>query len=349
MTHPSGAPPTPPTPPTAATPSRIGRFAVTGRAGSGGFATVLRAVDEALDSVVAIKVLSRQWVHEADGRDRFLAEARLLRRADSDRVVRVHDIGDLPDGRPYFVMTFADRGTLAQRLEKGPLPWRVAVSVAAEITRGLQALHEAGILHRDVKPSNVLYRSLPDGRERLLLGDLGLGKLLGDRAERTIAGGTPGYMSPEQGIVGAAVSVRTDVYGVGAVLFKALTGRSPHDPEVVVYPATTHSVVPPSTLVTGIPTDVDEVVLRAISRDPRGRQHDATTLLGELSRLLTTPTGPISTTQHIPPYIPPEEESGGAIPRYLPPDASPYAPPHQSQALPRYVPPHIPKYVPPDH
>ncbi len=284
-------------------PERIGRYAVSGRVGSGGFATVLRAIDEVLQSVVAIKVLAANWAREADMRDRFIVEARLLRRADSDRVVRVHDIGDLPDGRPYFVMTFADRGTLAQRLGPTPVPWRTAVSAVAEITRGLQVLHDAGILHRDVKPSNVLFRSLPGGREQVLLGDLGLGKLLGQTSGMTMVGGTPGFMAPEQGFTGVPLGVRTDVYGAGAVLYRALTGRSPHDPEVVIYPATTHPAVPPSSLVPGIPPALDHLVLRAIAHDPQRRQPDAAALLADLDRLLTAPprTGPHPTSVLPPP------------------------------------------------
>jgi eukaryotic-like serine/threonine-protein kinase len=104
------------------TPDRFGRYRVVRRIGSGGFATVWLARDEELDAPVAVKVLADNWAHRLDVRSRFEEEARILRRADSDRVVRVHDIGELPDGRPYFVMTYADRGTQADRLADGPLP-----------------------------------------------------------------------------------------------------------------------------------------------------------------------------------------------------------------------------------
>jgi len=306
-------------------PERIGRYAVTGRVGSGGFATVLRATDEVLQSVVAIKVLAANWARESDMRDRFIVEARLLRRADSDRVVRVHDIGDLPDGRPYFVMTFADRGTLAQRIEATPMPWRVATSVVAEIARGLQVLHDAGILHRDVKPSNVLFRSLPGGREQLVLGDLGLGKLLGQSSGMTMVGGTPGFMAPEQGFTGVPLGVRTDVYGAGAVLYRALTGRSPHDPDVVIYPATTHPAVPPSTLVAGVPPELDHIVLRAIAHDPQRRHPDATALLADLDRVLTGPPG------HRPPAAPPRTPTAVMPP---PPATPPAAHPAGARSTP---------------
>ncbi|HEY0637798.1 MAG TPA: serine/threonine-protein kinase, partial [Pseudonocardiaceae bacterium] len=283
-------------------PDRIGRFVVTGRIGGGGFATVYRATDEALDSQVAIKILAPNWLDQADIRARFVAEARLLRKADSDRVVRVHDIGELPDGSPYFVMTLADRGTLGERLATGPVPWRAAVETAAEITRGLRVLHGSGVLHRDVKPSNVLYRSLATGGEQLLLGDLGLGKLLSEGSVLTMVGGTPAYMAPEQGRVGAGVSVRTDVYGVGAVLFKALTGRGPHEAEVCENVDGTYRAVPPGRLVGGLPTELDTLVRRALAPDPDQRQPSAEALLHELEQVLAAPappTGQAAVATHI--------------------------------------------------
>jgi serine/threonine protein kinase len=269
-------------------PDRIGRFVVTGQAGGGGFATVYRAQDETLQSAVAIKVLAANWAHDRAMHDRFIAEARLLRRADSDRVVRVHDVGDLPDGRPYLVMTFADRGTLHERLAPGAVPWQTAVGVAVEIALGLQVLHEADILHRDIKPSNVLFRGQPGGREQLLLGDLGLGRLLTEGAVPTLVAGTPGYMAPEQGLVGAPVSVRTDVFAVGAVLFRALTGRGPGEPDVVVYPGPL-STVAPTQLVPGLPPALDHVVLRCMARDPEHRYPDVRSLLTELRQAGRTP------------------------------------------------------------
>lgn len=336
-------------------PERIGRYVVAGEAGRGGFASVLRAHDEVLQSMVAIKVLAANWAPDPAMRDRFVAEARMLRRADSDRVVRVHDIGELPDGRPYFVMTFADRGTLAQRLGTTPIPWRSTVPVAAEIVRALCVLHAAGILHRDIKPSNVLFRSAPGGRELLMLGDLGLGKLLGHTTGMTLLGGTPGFMAPEQGFAGAPVGVATDLYGVGAVLYRALTGRSPHDPDVVIYPASPHPAVAPSTLVPGVPPAMDQLVLRALAHDPRQRQPDAATLLADLERVLTA--SPAATPGYAPTPSPrpaPAAGQAGAAPVGPPvpaqaapaagPTPQPYVPPPQKgeSRLPPYVPPYIP-------
>jgi len=213
-------------------PDRFGRYRVVRRIGSGGFATVWLARDDVLDAPVAVKVLADNWAHRLDVRTRFEEEARILRRADSDRVVRVHDIGELPDGRPYFVMTFADRGTLAERLAGGPLPVAEALRYGADIARGLAVLHQVGVIHRDVNPGNVLLRSAPDGSERVLLADLGLAKAAAHGSGFTLAVGTPGYMAPEQSRPGSApLDARADVYALGAVLHHLLTGVPPKQDE----------------------------------------------------------------------------------------------------------------------
>ncbi|GAA4317009.1 hypothetical protein GCM10023178_27590 [Actinomadura luteofluorescens] len=180
------------------TPTAAGRYRIDGHLGSGGFASVWRGHDPDLDSPVAIKILAGHWTLRTDVRDRFVQEARLLRRADSHRLVQVFDIGELPDGRPYFVMTYADRGTLAERLAAGPLPPGEALRTAQEIIRGVQELHDLGIVHRDLKPSNVLLRSAPGGGERVMIADLGIARTGEHLSRLTLPVGTPGYMSPEQ-------------------------------------------------------------------------------------------------------------------------------------------------------
>ncbi|MFD0853439.1 serine/threonine-protein kinase, partial [Actinomadura adrarensis] len=159
-------------------PPTVGRYRIDRVLGSGAFAAVWLGHDDALDSQVAIKVLSGSLIDDLDVRNRFLEEARILRRADSARLVRVHDIGELPDGRPYFVMSYADRGTLGDRMRERPLPVAQALAMAEEIAYGVEVINKLGVIHRDLKPSNVLFQSTPDGGERLLIADLGLSKAL---------------------------------------------------------------------------------------------------------------------------------------------------------------------------
>ncbi|MBB2947464.1 serine/threonine protein kinase [Actinoplanes lutulentus] len=220
----------------------IGRYRVGRRLGEGAFAEVFLAIDEELESPVAIKVLARRWSDDEDVRERFLNEARLLRRLGGARLVAVHDIGELPDGRPYFVMPYADRGTLEDRLAAlagEQIPASAAYAVARDVALALRRVHEAGVVHRDVKPGNLLIFSEADSSlggaepliaadERLVLGDFGLAKDLTIRASGiSLPAGTPGYMAPEQSDAAAAVDERADVYACSALLTRILTGRPP--------------------------------------------------------------------------------------------------------------------------
>ena len=268
------------------TPDRFGRYRVVRRIGSGGFATVWLARDEVLDAPVAVKVLADNWAHRMDVRVRFEEEARILRRADSDRVVRVHDIGELPDGRPYFVMTYADRGTLADRLDAGPLPVDAALRYAADTARGLAVLHQVGVIHRDVNPGNVLLRSAPDGTERVLVADLGLAKAAAHGSGFTLAAGTPGYMAPEQARPGdAPLDGRADVYALGAVLHHLLTGVPPK--QGVPLP-------PVRSLRPDVPPAVEAVVTRALAIRPEDRYPSAEALADALD---TAASGPASASR----------------------------------------------------
>ncbi|WP_327002965.1 serine/threonine protein kinase [Dactylosporangium sp. NBC_01737] len=252
-------------------PDNIGRYRVLRRIGSGAFATVWLGADDALDASVAIKVLADNWTYHADLRARFEEEGRIMRRADSPLLVRVLDVGELPDGRPYLVMPFAAGGTLADRLAAGPMPLPEALLVAADVARAVTELHAAGVLHRDVKPSNVLFQPAP-GRDRVLVADLGLAKALANASGFTIAAGTPGYAAPEQARSGGGLDVRADVYGIGATLHHMLTGRPPAAGDR------------PSRARPGVPSSVDDIVRRALHPDPRRRFASAAELATALER-----------------------------------------------------------------
>ncbi|MBU2670990.1 serine/threonine protein kinase [Actinoplanes bogorensis] len=238
-------------------PSKIGRYLVERRLGAGAFATVWLAEDEALESWVAIKVLADNWAHHPDVRARFEQEAQILRRADSERLVRVLDIGELPDGRPYLVMTYADGGTLDERIDAGPLPVREAVQIAVDIARAVAVLHDSGVLHRDLKPSNVLFHTVR-GRRRVLVADLGLAKEIAHASGFTVVAGTPGYMAPEQLRPGGGLDVRADVHAIGAILSRMLGSRA------------------------AVPKALDRVVQRALETDPAKRWPSAEALADAL-------------------------------------------------------------------
>ncbi|MEU7057168.1 serine/threonine-protein kinase [Streptomyces sp. NPDC046197] len=256
--------------------SRIGRYRLERRLGTGAFGTVWLAQDDVLDAPVAVKVLAENWSHRLDVRERFLSEARLLRKADSPRVVQVYDIGELPDGRPYFVMEYADGGTLADLAEQGPLPVPEALRLTALAARSAHALHEAGIVHRDVKPSNVLLRTAPDGTRRVLLADLGLAKSLAQASGLTLAAGSAGYQPPEQAEPGAGIDARADVYSLGAVGYELVTGTVPAAPG---------QVVRPDRLSPGLDPGVRRALMRALEPDRERRWPTAEAFADELERL----------------------------------------------------------------
>lgn len=214
----------------------IGRYRLERVLGTGSFATVWLAEDELLDRRVAIKVLADNWSRDPDVHRRFLAEAQVLLDAESTRITRGYELGDTDDGTPYLVMTWADRGTLADRLQErmrtsGPFAVDEAVAIAREVALALADVHALGHLHRDVKPSNVLLRSsdtatpvpglAPD--EVVLLGDFGLARSI-ERSAITMVAGSPGYVAPEQARGLVHLDVRTDLYSLGPLLLELLTG-----------------------------------------------------------------------------------------------------------------------------
>jgi hypothetical protein len=255
-------------------PARIGRYHVVRRLGAGAFATVWLAHDEELESAVAIKVLAENWSHHSDVRARFEQEAQILRRTDSERLVRVHDFGELPDGRPYQVMTYAAGGTLAERLAEGRMPVDVAVRTAVAIAHAVTVLHDSGILHRDLKPSNVLFDTIR-GEQRVLVADLGLAKEIAHASGFTMVAGTPGYMAPEQSLPGSGLDVRADVHALGAMTYQMLTGQTPR------------TGVAPSKLRPAVPRQVDRVVLRALDTDRARRWPTAAAFASALDSAAT--------------------------------------------------------------
>jgi tRNA A-37 threonylcarbamoyl transferase component Bud32 len=262
-------------------PPRVGRYSLVRRVGAGGFATVWLAYDEQLDAEVAVKILSDNWIDQDDVRRRFVAEGRFLRRVDSPHVVGVHDVGETEDGRPYLVLTYADGGSLADRIKAGPLEIANAVEIVLQVGNGLRQLHSRGVLHRDVKPANVLFRSDPP-TERAMLGDLGLGKSLEAVSQLTMPGGTPAYVAPEQAM-GERLDQRADLYSLGAVAYAAFTGQAPHG--VASLGAVMRIDAPPplmSSLREEVPAALDAVVRRALEPDRERRWADLSSFLTAL-------------------------------------------------------------------
>ncbi|MFT4084861.1 MAG: serine/threonine-protein kinase [Nocardioides sp.] len=278
--------------------SHFGRYAVQRRIGAGGFATVWLAYDAQLDSPVAVKVLADNWAGDGHVRRRFLEEGRYLRRVESPHVVTVYDAGELDDGRPYLVMTYADQGTLADRVDIGAGPGEASgltlpqsMVVVRQIADGLQALHDRDVLHRDVKPANVLFRSINSGTDvRAMLGDLGLGKALDMSSRLTMVGGTPSYVAPEQAAA-EPVDARADQYSLAALAYLLLAGRPAFRHNDLAAAAEPGPVPALSTEERPFADAVEEVLRRGLSVDREERYPSVTVFADALSTALQETTG----------------------------------------------------------
>jgi len=274
-----------------AVPHRIGKYLAEKALGAGSFATVWLAFDELLEVQVAIKVLADNWARNVDIRRRFIEEARLLRRIDHDRVVRVFDVDELPDGRPYFVMAVADRGTLHEKIEdrpKGqPLDTEVALRLGLEICESLSIVHDFGVVHRDIKPSNILFRSIRNhervsaqragrvvGDDAVMIGDFGLAKDLAVASGFTLAAGTPAYMAPEQAHATSVIDRRVDVFATSAVIYEMLAGHPAFASETLsgVRRSRAESLAQPLIEVRpDLPVELSDVLVKGMARLPDDR------------------------------------------------------------------------------
>jgi len=251
------------------------RYQVRSRIAHGGMATVYLATDTRLDREVALKVMHAELARDADFVARFIGEAKAVAKLSHPNIVGVYDQG--ADGEHlYLAMEYVDGRTLRALLrERGWLPWPEALSVMDPVLAGLAAANQAGIVHRDVKPENVLITA--DGRVKVV--DFGLARASA-AVGNTRAGmiiGSVNYIAPEQ-VTGAPTDARTDVYAAGIMLFEMLTGRQPftgETPIAVAYAHVNSDVPVVSTVVGGIPPSVDQLVRAATSRDPQLRPADA--------------------------------------------------------------------------
>jgi hypothetical protein len=266
-------------------PARLGRYAVRRRIGSGGFATVWLAYDEQLDSPVAVKVLAENWTEDSHVRQRFLEEGRFLRKVESPHVVTVYDAGLLDDDRPYLVMSYADQGTLADRLETEGFTVPQAMEVIRQVGDGLHALHQRGVLHRDMKPANVLFRTVDPEHAgtavRAMVGDLGLGKELDVSSRLTMIAGTPSYVAPEQA-QGEHLDARADQFSLGALAFLMLSGRAPYAHGSLSAAANPAPPPPLSTPERPFPQATEDVVRRALAADREERWPDVPSFVAAL-------------------------------------------------------------------
>lgn len=286
--------------------TRLGRYVLLDRLGAGGMAEVWRARDAQLDRDVAVKVVRSDLAADDDFRERFLREARLVATLDHPHVLPVWDCGETGD-RPWIVMPLVPGGTLTRLLEDGPIEPARAAEMLAPLAEALDAAHAAGILHRDVKPANVLVAA--DGR--LLLADFGIARLAEATTRLTRTGtvvGTPLYMAPEVAVGGAA-GPESDRYSLGVLLYEMVAGRPPFEGENPLSILHQHATTPAPPLrarlvdrerATEVPDELDRVLERILRKEPGERHPSCRAFVAEVAAAVGegAPTGgsrPVST------------------------------------------------------
>ena len=268
------------------------RYRIVDLIGTGGMAHVYRAVNLSTRKVVAIKVLKDEFRNDAEFLHRFEREARAVLHLSHENIVRAFDVGET-DGLPYMVLEYVDGRTLKEIVdENGPMPSRIAVALVVQVLDALDAAHAAGIIHRDVKPQNVIV--MQSGKVKLM--DFGIAREV-DANTVTFAGstvlGSVHYLSPEQA-KGLPVAEGSDLYSAGIMLYELLTGQVPFNGDSSVSIALKHISdipVPPIELTNKVSPALNDVILRALNKDVNRRYGAATEMSAHLRRALKEPTG----------------------------------------------------------
>ncbi|MFN7990316.1 MAG: protein kinase [Thermoanaerobaculia bacterium] len=312
---------------------KLGRYVLSRKLGAGGMAEVWEAFDEGLHRSVAVKVVRDEIAGEAEFRERFIREARLAAQLEHPRILPIYDFGT-EGGITYLVMPLLPGGSLKEQIS-GPMAAEDAIEALSSIAAALDHAHARGVLHRDVKPSNVLV----DASGSLLLADFGLAKNTAVSSELTATGmvvGTPAYMAPEQAI-GKPCDARADQYALAVMAFELVTGRTPfrsESPFAVLDKHLREAPPPPSSFVPGLPLEVDAVLAKALSKQPQDRYGSCREMVAALAAALGAslpprPSTAVRAAAPDPTWVP---GSGQTPPPRTPP---PFTPPPFTTATPR--------------
>lgn len=263
-------------------PAKIGRYEIKAELGRGGMAAVYRAYDPSSDREVAIKVLPREFLHDPQFHDRFQHEIKTIALLEHPAIVPVYDVGE-DDGLPFFVMRFMTGGSLADWIRKGKIPLQDTARIIERISQALSYAHKKGVIHRDVKPDNILF----DDNGDAFISDFGIAKFAEAASTLTGSGiiGTPAYMSPEQA-QGEHVDSRSDIYGLGVIIYQMLSGMQPYSADTPMGVVVKHITGPVPEILNylpSLPDGVDVVIKTAMSKNRDKRYPTAADLARALN------------------------------------------------------------------
>ena len=275
----------------------VSQYHITEYLGEGGMGVAYRAEDTRLRRTVALKFLRPESTRDPEANARFMREARAASTLDHPNIAAVHEVGEADTGQLFIVMTYYPGETLKRKIARGLLSIDDALDYAEQTARGLQRAHEVGIIHRDVKPANLIIAN----DEQVKLVDFGLAKV--NDASQTAAGsamGTVAYMSPEQA-TGRVVDARTDLWSLGVVLYEMVTGQRPFGgdhPASIIHAIRHEAPEPPATLRPGVPPALRRIVEKALSKDPADRYQRAEQFLDDLQSVPRAKAGSPLTSGH---------------------------------------------------
>jgi serine/threonine-protein kinase len=327
-----------------------GRYRILRKIGEGGMGIVYEAIHVVIEKRVALKILREDFSHRDDVVERFRQEAKSASRIGHEHIIDISDFGVTPSGAHFFVMELLHGNDLAEELEqRGPLPTRRAVGIALQCAKALGAAHAKGIVHRDMKPENIFMLQRDTGEDFVKIVDFGIAKMSDIDTPGAVPGrkltktgmifGTPEYMSPEHA-AGKELDHRVDVYAMGIILYELLTGRVPFQGDTFMGILTQHMFeqVPPLRMANpscSAPPELEQLILRAVSKNADDRQQSMDELAQELNAVLQQssalsssmpPPGTITHVDRQRPFV-------SAPASLQPPPRFPHAPTVDSESL----------------